>query len=218
MQLEIRMKLSNINILFILSLLILTTNASGYQLNGYYTNLSGDVVDFKVFDGNYVLIEAFEVGCKFCEKQHPILKQIFNDYWEKISILSLAVFPDIDSLDDVIANEIDYPTSWRIGLDSGNFKDDYSIGGTPTLLLFDPEGRVIQRWNELADYDELSGAIDAYVVQDSEIPTETEITDSPQGSIFSDIIENPIVRMTGIILVVGIIYFKFGISSGSKPE
>ena len=30
------MKLSNINILFILSLLILSTNASGYQLSGYY--------------------------------------------------------------------------------------------------------------------------------------------------------------------------------------
>ena len=201
-----------------LSLLILTSNASGYQLSGYYTNLSGDVVDFNVFDGKYVLIEAFAVGCYYCELQHPILVQIFSDYWEKISILSLAVFPDSDSLDDVIANEIEYPTSWRIGVDSGNFKDDYSIGGTPTLLLFDPEGNVIQRWNELADYDELAAAIDTYVIQDSEIPTETGITDSPQGSILSDIIENPIVRMTGIILVVGFVYYKFGVSSGSKPE
>ncbi len=219
MILEIRMKLSRLNIVFILSLLLFTTNASGYQLSGYYTNLNGNVVNFNTFEGKYVLVEAFAVGCHYCELQHPILVNVFNDYWQDISILSLAVYPDQDSLDDVIANEVDFPTSWSIGLDSGNFKDDYSIGGTPNLLLFDPEGRVIKRWNELASYDELSGAIDAYVLQESDISTETSVTDSSiGGSVFSDFIENPVVRMTGIILIVGILYFKFGVSSGTKPE
>ncbi len=216
MVLEIRMKLSRLNFLFILSLLLLTINASGYQLSGYYTNLSGNVVNFDTFEGKYVLIEAFDGDCPPCKEQHPILANIFSDYWQDISILSLAVW---DSLDDVIAYEEDYPTSWGIGVDSGSFKDDYSISGTPTLQLFDPEGRVIQRWNELTSYDELSGAIDAYVVQESDISTDTIITDSsPDGSLFSDFIGNPVVRMVGIILVVAIIYFKFGVSSGTKPE
>jgi thiol-disulfide isomerase/thioredoxin len=180
--------------------------------------LSGTIVDFKTFEGNYVLVESFAVGCHFCELQHPILAQIFKEYWQEISILSLAVFPDQDSLDDVIANEIDYPTSWSIGLDSGNFKDDYSIGGTPTLLLFDPEGRVLKRWNVLATYDELSIAIEAYVIEDSNISSESTTDVSPQGDVFTDIIENPIVRMVGIIIIIGALYFKFGVSSGSKSE
>ena len=73
-------------ILLSILIFILVNPVSAYSFSGYYTNLQGNIVDFNTFEGDYVLVEAFAVGCYYCEQQHPILVQIYNEYRQDIRI------------------------------------------------------------------------------------------------------------------------------------
>lgn len=182
---------------------------SSYSITGYYTDLQGNVVDFITFDGDYLLVEALQTDCIYCELQFPILQQIHGNYSSDIQILSLAVFSDSETLQDVIDFNNEFPASWSIGLDSGSYQDDYSIGGTPTILLFDPDGKVLHRFNELVSYDELSLSIENYVISGMTLKT-SETLSPPQPPPIS------VARTVVIITMVVLLYWKFSINKIEK--
>lgn len=141
---------------------------------------------------------------------HPILSDLYDNYKSRVSFLSL-VYNEADTipvLQDFIS---DHPTSWLIGRDP-DIDNYFQVQFTPTMLVLDKSGNILNRWNSGQTYDTIAASLD-------QLPTDEEISitslsnvdytappppDPPIEVFFS----SPITQAAIIIIVVAMIYKK----------
>lgn len=79
--------------LFILGLLFFSSmHVKAYNLDGSYTNLDGDEVEFSTFQGKPLLVEAFSTVCDHCLDQHPVMVELNDKYSSLLSMNSKTKF------------------------------------------------------------------------------------------------------------------------------
>lgn len=211
-------------IAFSLLILFSAIPSSGYNINLSYTNTNSQNVNYSVYEGNLLLVEGFWTGCIHCQREYPIIKQVYDNYGSQIKMLSLAIWntafrSDGDTVDTIKQWVIDYPSSWDVGVDLvGNFKDQYKISATPTLILFSRQGDQLYKWTSgERTYKEITDVLDYYLsftdVSSSTTPPYTPTT-SDNGSVIGNLFGSPIFRVVLFTVLIFLIYFK---ATGGKP-
>lgn len=197
-------------LLFFLLLLLSLQSTSAYAIPGSYTSNTNISIDYTVYEGKYLFLEILQTTCGACINMHPILSDLYDNYKSRVSFLSLVYneFDTIPVLQDFIS---DHPTSWFIGRDP-DIDNYFQVQFTPTMLVLDKSGNILNRWNSGQTYDTIAASLD-------QLPTDEEISltslsnidytapphpDPPIEVFFS----SPITQAAIIIIVVVMIYKK----------
>jgi thioredoxin-related protein len=209
-------------------LLISTTNVTGYNLNHQYTNLQGNSANLNQFAGEYLFLDAFSSKCSICasDQQHNVLTNIYSDvvsdsFSETLQMVSISVTVAsqfADSLQDIQAFVASKPKNWEVGLDhSRSFHTYYGITGTPTMILFNPDGLEVYRWVGFTGYSAIAMDIESILSGEMTVtpiqPGDSQNVGGSGSSILGDFFGNRIVQ---IGIVMGIIMMIYFYSTGKK--
>jgi len=88
------------------------------------------------------LVLGLRKGCHFCEDSAPFYQRLIAQQQEGSNSTLVAVFPDpADTVKDVLQSE-----GLRVQALAGVPLEGLKISGTPTLLLVDKYGKVLNSW------------------------------------------------------------------------
>lgn len=197
--------------LLIILLVILNVNlSSAYAIPGSYTSNSNLQVDYSTFEGKYLFLEIMQTECGACIDMHPIISDLYNDYKSRVSFLSL-VYNEMDTI-PILQDFVDkHPTSWNIGRDP-NIAYHFQMQYTPTMLILDKSGNVLNRWDSAQTHGTIAASLDQLPTDDEVSITSLSNTDytappePPSG--IETFFGSPITRAVAIITVVALIYKK----------
>ncbi len=112
----------------------------GSDLSGNASSLS----DY-VGKGNYVLVDFWASWCGPCRAEMPNLRKVYDKHKENgLVLLGVNVCDKKDACIKAIEEE---QMSWPIlyASDNTNATDSYGILGIPTIILFAPDGTIVDR-------------------------------------------------------------------------
>ena len=125
----------------------------------YWIDSNGDATSFSVTDqrGKWLLLKCFQDWCPGCHSSgFPTLKAFATEFAEhpKVAMAGIqTVFEGFttNTIDDVRKNQLRYELPIVMGHDAGDPDGDhrpqtmrkYRTGGTPWLILINPDGRVV---------------------------------------------------------------------------
>lgn len=99
--------------------------------------------DYVGKDGKYLLVDFFASWCGPCLRQLPVLKELYNDYGDKLNVLGVAVWDEHDATLRAIEQ---HQLPWECIIDAETIPTDiYGISGIPCIMLIAPDGTIISR-------------------------------------------------------------------------
>jgi peroxiredoxin len=108
-------------------------------------NANNETKSLKDFRGQYVLIDFWNTRCSICMREMPYFKKIQSEFEnENIAFVSISNDPDPERWKAFVKDQKDFGTDLR----TENFWDSevfraYQVNGTPTYVLVDPAGIII---------------------------------------------------------------------------
>ena len=200
-----------IKIGFLLFVIVLGLNSNAqisYEISGAYYDINSSLVNFDTYEGKVLLIDGFRTTCSFCQNNHANLGEVFSVFTDTISMLSLEISGEQDIIQKLEEWKSTYGSLWDIGYDNDfAFKDAFGITGTPTILLFDRNGRVLNTWIGETPATEMIASIQDAIKNKTVTPSST-ITNT-QPSILEGIFTSPFFWMPVILILILVIYLKF---------
>ncbi len=130
------------------SMINLENTSAGKMFTDFTVRNIENTADVKLSDfvgkGKYVLVDFWASWCGPCKKEIPNLKLLQDKYGKKMTILGVNVW---DKHDAAIKSIEDYKMDWTniYGSDSRVATDLYGIKGIPTIILFSPDGTIVDR-------------------------------------------------------------------------
>lgn len=114
----------------------------GFALDGTASRLS----DY-VGKGKYVLVDFWASWCGPCKGEIPNLIELQNRFGgEKFTVLGVNVWDEEDKFKAALTQEgITYPQIYIPRDNKDNATDMYGIKGIPQIILFAPDGTIVQR-------------------------------------------------------------------------
>ena len=106
------------------------------------TTIDGKEVTLNSFHGKYLLVDFWGTWCGWCVKGIPSMKKYYNKYKNEIEFLGVCC-RDTDKKwrQGVTAYEL----PWVNVLEGeSNLSARYAVGGYPTKVLLDPEGKIVE--------------------------------------------------------------------------
>lgn len=107
--------------------------------------LKGEKVKFSdyVGKGKYTLVDFWATWCGPCKREIPNVGNIYKEFGDKITVLSVAVW-DKRAATEKFIEKNDMP--WNHIIDAQQIPTDiYGIQGIPQIMLFAPDGTIVKR-------------------------------------------------------------------------
>ena len=104
-----------------------------------YLNLDDNEVSLAEFNGKWVLLDFWFVGCGPCHEAIPDLKKLQSKFKDCLEIVSVN---PIDNTDRVLTYKEKNDLTWNFysAKHDSNIKSYFNIKGYPTFFLVDPNG------------------------------------------------------------------------------
>ena len=128
--------------------------AEATQAGKMFVDFSGFTVDGKpsslsdyVGKGKYVLVDFWASWCGPCKGEIPNLIELQNKFGgEKFTVLGVNVWDEEEKFKAALTDEgITYPQIYIPRDNKDNATDMYGIKGIPQIILFAPDGTIVQR-------------------------------------------------------------------------
>lgn len=196
-------------IIFVLLAINSISNSVAYGFDLTYTDLNGNSINYSIFQGKYLIVEAMNTECIHCQDEAPVMDGVYQTF-TNLTIVSITVNPN-DTVSTMNAFNQYYNVNWLSGFDTGGkLSQKFNIQYTPTILFFDANGNLVHSWVGYTTFTNLKSVISEYVNvgNPSYSYTNTNSPSSPQHSLFGDIIGSPIFQGTFLLLIVILLYTK----------
>jgi thiol-disulfide isomerase/thioredoxin len=184
---------------------------AAYELNMQYTAMDGTLANLNQYEGKPLLIDAWATWCESCKTTMVDLHGIYEAYGGNISILSVSVSPERDTLIKIEAfileleENNDFVMTWDFGLDHDLvIYDEFDISFLPSLVLLDREGNMIEFWEGVTDpvvvVDTINSNFDMNV---------NFVPEDPGSQLFGQLLNNTPFRITVGLFAILFIYTVF---------
>ncbi len=121
------------------------TSGSAYKLNLEFMGLDGNVYNFNIFEGKFLMVDAMASWCGPCLKSFPHLSEVYRQKQSVMNLLSLSVSPQTDDRDTLLNLQNTYDIVWNMGIDNNlDFLDTFNVTIIPTYFLFDEAGSLVR--------------------------------------------------------------------------
>lgn len=133
------------------------TNPSLNRGDPYYDfkaeNQKGETVSFSdSFKGKYVLLEFYSPYCSWCVKALPDIKALHEGEKENLEIVTLNVDKNKEDWSQKYReNGISWTGLYNKNARYSNAYTKYGVFITPSYFLFDPSGKLLNRWDGYSD-------------------------------------------------------------------
>ena len=110
-----------------------------------YKTINGKDVSLKTFEGKYVVLDFWGIWCKWCVKGIPEMKKYYNQYKEKMEIVSIDHGDEMDKLMPFIQeNDMNWTHIMNDAKGNTDLCKLYQVQGFPTKVLIDPQGKIVE--------------------------------------------------------------------------
>ncbi|MDE6022985.1 MAG: TlpA family protein disulfide reductase, partial [Muribaculaceae bacterium] len=93
--------------------------------------------------GDYVLMDFWAFWCRPCRAEMPYIKDVYNRFKDKnFKVIGIAI-SDNPEKDMKTASDLELP--WEIWVNGYNATKEYNISSIPHLILFGPDGTILER-------------------------------------------------------------------------
>lgn len=109
-----------------------------------YKTINNKEVSLKTFAGKYVVLDFWGIWCKWCVKGIPDMKKYYDQYKEKMEIVSID---NGDKMEDLLPFIQEHDMNWTHIMNDANTTDLcklYQVQGFPTKVLIDPQGKIVE--------------------------------------------------------------------------
>lgn len=133
----------------------------GFQESQYLPKINAATIDRKVFEfkdykGKYVLLDFWGTWCNPCIKLIPQIKDLNEKFKrQNFALISVAYDNNIEKVKQFIENK---QMNWIQLIQTDNENDiirKLKISQYPTMILIDPDGKIISRGKEIGEIDKL---------------------------------------------------------------
>lgn len=111
-----------------------------------FETTEGRTVDISDYKGKPVLLEWGASWCSTCKKNQESMNQIYDDYKENVTFISLSYGGSRDGLSDVQDMKNSRHYEWIFGLDINNYAKKVGVANGYTWLL-SSNLEVVKTWN-----------------------------------------------------------------------
>ena len=115
-----------------------------------FFDLDGNLHHLSEFKGKYMLLDFWSIGCGYCIVALPEMKQMHEQYADRLAIVSLNVDNDARWRRASKEHEITW-NNWNEGKGMGGLSVNYRVSGIPHYVLLNPEG-IVER--QIVGYEE----------------------------------------------------------------
>ncbi|MCE7736916.1 MAG: TlpA family protein disulfide reductase [Candidatus Heimdallarchaeota archaeon] len=200
-----------ISTLFFVSLLVNAQTVNGYLLTNTYTDIDGSTIPFSIYEGKLLMVEAFASDCPACWSQHDEMKKLHQEYSTEIFMIGITIKTD-ETVATLTQYLIDFPTDWPVGFDDGfQLAQDFNLRSTPTMLLFNQEGRLLQQKVGFTPFAELSSMVSQYLLISNPQPSDSidgYDDEGDSGSVIEDLFGSTLFRISFLSILVIMVYLK----------
>lgn len=110
-------------------------------------DINGSKVGLNDFEGKFVLLQFWKLGCSGCVQENKSISEIYKKYKNKnLEIISISADKNIDNLKK---GSDEFFISWfslqDIDSNDGNVASKYGVTLVPTNFLIDPTGRIVAK-------------------------------------------------------------------------
>ena len=128
----------------------LVETAKKMQIGSSYINIKGKDADGKsialsdfIGKGNYVLIDMWASWCPPCKAEVPFIAENYREFKDKgLSVVGIFVS---DEYENLAPSMKELNITWPQIMAETPVLDDYGINGIPELILFSPDGTIVER-------------------------------------------------------------------------
>jgi thiol-disulfide isomerase/thioredoxin len=107
-----------------------------------FADLTGNTINLSEFQGKYVLLDFWFIGCKPCQADVPYLKKLYGDFNACLEIVSINPRDDFSKIMEYKTHEGHEWSFLKSDLGS-EAMDILQVNFFPTYFLLDPDGRIL---------------------------------------------------------------------------
>ncbi len=137
----------------------------GNQFKDFEITYNGETKKLSEYvgKGHYTLVDFWASWCGPCIRETATIKELYNKYGEKgLDVLGVAVWDEPDNTKAAIES---HQLPWPQIINAQTIPTDlYGISSIPTIILFDPQGKIVSRGKQGA---ELIADVDAAMSSDN---------------------------------------------------
>lgn len=115
---------------------LLNTLAKDWTLK----DVNGNDVSFSEFKGQNIFIEAWVSSCDHCIASIPKVKQIENDFGNKLKVITINFDYDLEETKQAIK---DHQIAYKVLIGNSQFDKDYDIRSFPSYYVIDKTGKIV---------------------------------------------------------------------------
>ena len=107
-----------------------------------FHDLQGNQHRISEFKGKYILLDFWSSGCGGCIAAFPEMKQVYEQYADRIAIISMSIDTDRRWRQASEKHDITW-NNWNEGKGTGGLYTRFPSGsGIPYYVLVNPEGKI----------------------------------------------------------------------------
>ncbi len=116
-----------------------------------FQTAEGDEVSLKTFEGKYLLIDHWYTYCGVCYRKFPKVQEVFDKYKDNPNVSIIAIHSRLEDKEETYSTgkKILEGEGYSFPCYSINMKNpilkDLDVNGYPTVLIFDPESKLVFR-------------------------------------------------------------------------
>lgn len=119
------------------------------------TDDKGNAVSLSDYRGKYLLIDFWASWCAPCRASFPLVEELYTRYaGDNLDILGLSLDRSEDAWRKALEQE---KCPWTQVVDlNGDVAKEYAVSAIPMMVLVDPDGRIIGKYNQTTIADKLA--------------------------------------------------------------
>jgi len=119
------------------------SNLVGQTLQLEGSTAMGTQFDWDAYRGKHVIVDFWATWCGPCRREMPHLKALYESHKDGLRVVAVSLDTDMEALATYLK---DQKIDWEnlVGDAARDMATRYGVRGIPTMMLLDPEGKVLK--------------------------------------------------------------------------